>query len=101
MCTSLTTLHIPDGVTEIGWGAFKGCTSLTSLDIPDSVTKIRKDAFKGCKKLSITCATKEQEAMIRKSGFEGPINIAPQILTRQADLATVQAKGIPKKTPTV
>ena len=42
---------IPDGVTEIGWGAFKGCTSLKSIVIPNSVTKIGEDAFLGCTSL--------------------------------------------------
>ena len=42
---------IPDGVTEIGWGAFKGCTSLESIDIPNSVTEIGGRAFQGCTSL--------------------------------------------------
>ena len=39
---------IPDSVTEIGEGAFKGCTGLTSVIIPNSATEIRRRAFEGC-----------------------------------------------------
>jgi len=41
-------VHIPDGVTEIGYYAFNGCTGLTSINIPDSVTEIGSYAFDGC-----------------------------------------------------
>lgn len=30
-CQSLTSITIPNSVTEIGWGVFNGCTSLTSI----------------------------------------------------------------------
>ena len=33
-CPSLTSVVIPEGVTEIGDGAFKGCTGLTSIKVP-------------------------------------------------------------------
>ncbi len=39
---------IPEGVTEIGEGAFYCCTSLASVTIPEGVTAIGSDAFKGC-----------------------------------------------------
>ena len=39
---------IPNSVTEIGYGAFRGCTGLTSIDIPNSVTKIGELAFDSC-----------------------------------------------------
>ena len=39
---------IPDGVTEIGRGAFLGCKGLTSIEIPNSVLKIGERAFEEC-----------------------------------------------------
>ena len=33
-CTSLTSITIPNSVTEIGWGAFEGCTNLKAIYIP-------------------------------------------------------------------
>ncbi len=44
-CTSLTSIKIPDRVTEIGSYAFGGCSSLTSVEIPNSVTVIQETAF--------------------------------------------------------
>ena len=51
-CSGLTSLTLPSGVTEIGWGAFDGCKGLTSLTIPSSVTSIGKYAFYGCSGLT-------------------------------------------------
>ena len=51
VCTSLTSVTIPDGVTSIDEAAFWGCTSLTSVTIPDSVTSIKSKAFFNCTSL--------------------------------------------------
>ena len=51
-CTSLTSITIPDGVTSIGGYAFEGCISLTSITIPDSVTSIGARAFYNCSSLT-------------------------------------------------
>ena len=50
-CSSLSYVHIPEGVTSIGACAFGGCSSLTSLVIPNSVTAIEWGAFNACSSL--------------------------------------------------
>ncbi len=52
LCSNLTSITIPDGVTSIGQYAFRGCTSLTSITIPDSVTTIGGEAFQSCRSLT-------------------------------------------------
>ena len=45
--TTVTSVTIPDSVTEIKNHAFRECHFLRSLDIPDSVTYIGPEAFAG------------------------------------------------------
>jgi len=51
-CNSLTSVTIPDSVTNIGNCAFADCTSLISITIPDSVTSIGDYAFSYCTNLT-------------------------------------------------
>ena len=55
-CTGLTSINIPNSVTNIGNYAFDHCTGLTSINIPNSVTNIGTNAFYGCDNLTIICA---------------------------------------------
>lgn len=50
-CTALTSVTIPNSVTEIGTNAFES-TALTSVVIPDSVTIINGQAFSRCTALT-------------------------------------------------
>ena len=51
-CSSLSTIEIPESVTEIEYNAFKS-SGLTSVTIPDSVTTIEEKGFLiGCTKLT-------------------------------------------------
>lgn len=50
-CSSLTSVTIPNSVTSIGNYAFYYCTGLTSVTIPNSVTSIGESAFSGCTNL--------------------------------------------------
>ena len=51
-CTSLTSIIIPNSVTEIGKGAFQGCSSLTAIALSNSITSIGFCVFKDCKSLT-------------------------------------------------
>ena len=51
-CTGLTSIIIPDSVTRFGEGALEGCTSLTSITIPDNVTNIGNYTFRNCTDLT-------------------------------------------------
>ena len=51
-CDSLTSINIPNSVTNIGNKAFWGCESLTSINIPTSVTHIGNSAFSFCYSLT-------------------------------------------------
>ncbi len=54
-CKNLTSIELPNSVTELGMGVFYGCTVLTSATLPDNIKEIPINAFNSCKKLeSIT-----------------------------------------------
>ena len=50
-CTRLTNVTIGNGVVYISIRAFSGCSSLKDITIPDSVKEIGDDAFLGCSSL--------------------------------------------------
>lgn len=51
-CLNLESVVIPEGVTIIGYSAFRECESLSSIVVPDSVTEIAGDAFYVCTSLT-------------------------------------------------
>lgn len=53
-CSGLTSVWLPESVTNIEWSAFYGCSSMTSFIIPNSVTSIGGWALAGCRLTSIT-----------------------------------------------
>lgn len=51
-CIALTSITIPNSVTNIYAYAFSPCTDLTSITIPNSVTNIDYGAFNECTNLN-------------------------------------------------
>ncbi len=43
----ITSVDLPDGLEEIGDGAFKDCSKLCNVNIPESCTKFGASAFRG------------------------------------------------------
>lgn len=73
-CVNLTSIKIPDSVTDIGEYAFEGCTGLTSVTLGNSIVSIGTSAFDGCNALtSITIP--DSVIKIEKYAFCGCSNL--------------------------
>lgn len=67
--SGITSLVIPNSVTELGGGVFSGCKELKQIKLPNSITKIPAYAFANCTALeSITIP--EGVTVISDSAFE-------------------------------
>jgi hypothetical protein len=55
-CTGLTSIDIPNSVTEIAKDAFFGCTGLVAVEIPNSVTSSGVSIFSRCANLRFVVA---------------------------------------------
>ncbi len=71
-CDFLTSVTIPEGVTNISYFAFGYCDSLTSITISASVMSIRNYAFDDCASLAnVTFAENSQLKNIGHAAFRG------------------------------
>ena len=99
-CDSLTSINIPNSVTNIGNKAFWGCESLTSINIPTSVTHIGNSAFMWCDSLT-SIKIPNSVTSIGDSAFADcssltSINI-PNSVTNIGDWAFCGCKNLPSK----
>jgi hypothetical protein len=51
-CVDLLSVEMPNSITTIAESTFENCSSLTSISIPNSVTNIKNRAFYGCQDLT-------------------------------------------------
>lgn len=50
-CVDITSIILPDSLTDIGQYAFRNCSSLVYMAVPDSVTVLGNCAFQECENL--------------------------------------------------
>lgn len=51
-CTNMTSVSIPETVTDIYWSAFARCRSLASITLPSGITEINSSTFSECRSLT-------------------------------------------------
>jgi hypothetical protein len=84
-CNQITSVVLPDSITEIKAQSFKDCTSIASINIPNGVTIIEDHAFHCCQALTMinipgTVLT------IGESAFDECINLEYAILYEGLDI---------------
>ena len=67
----MTELTLPNSVTSIGTGAFRGCSGLTELTLSNSLTSIGEYAFKGCSGLAKITSLAEIPPVCGSGVFDG------------------------------
>ncbi len=78
---SVKEVVIPDTVTTIYGGAFKGCENLVSVDIPESVTKLGEyysdeGIFSGCKNLqNLTVPFVGKQSKTPQDDYQDPFGV--------------------------
>ena len=67
----LTSVTIPNSITDIWDGAFENCIGLTSITIPNSVTFIGQEAFYNCRGLTSVASEIEEPFSFGSYAFYG------------------------------
>lgn len=67
-CTLLTSIVIPDTVTDIFAEAFRNCTNLTKVTIGSGLIMFGDDLFRGCVSLEEIIVSEENEAFCSVDG---------------------------------
>ena len=69
--SDITSVVIPEGVTEISDSAFSGCASLVSVSLPKSLIRIGKNAFSGCTSLREVTLDNTRGLEVWQNAFNG------------------------------
>ncbi|MGN0649246.1 MAG: leucine-rich repeat protein [Oscillospiraceae bacterium] len=97
--TKLEKVSLPESLTSIGQGAFFGCISLKGVNIPSNITSLGLGAFEGCSSLqSINLTSKLTE--IPERTFSGCTSLntvtLPIYLTSIGKLAFGNCSSLPQ-----
>ena len=62
-CDQIVSIQLPDSLNKIGDSAFAYCINLEKIEIPDSVTEMEKSVFAGCERLESAHISENIEAL--------------------------------------
>ena len=93
-CYSLTTITIPNSVTEIGDWAICGCTSLTTINIPSSVAEIGNCAFWKCTAVTSVHCQRSTPPHLRGDSFDLSIYDTATLYVPKGSLDNYRSKDI-------
>ena len=93
-CSSLTSITLPESVTSIGGWAFENCSSLTSINIPEGVTSIGGYAFSSCSSLT-SIILPEGVTSIGSSAFYNCSSLIDVVLKSTTPPALTASSNIP------
>ena len=74
LCTSLTDIQLPEGLTTLGSRAFQNCVSLEGITLPESLTTLDFRTFDGCEKLGFVAIPSAMNS-IADSAFHNCPNV--------------------------
>ncbi|MBQ3614045.1 MAG: leucine-rich repeat protein, partial [Bacteroidales bacterium] len=70
-CSSLKSITVPEGITELPDYAFYGCNYLQTVNLPDSLDIIGTSAFEGCSRLRYVNSAFASLTTIQSRAFYG------------------------------
>lgn len=83
-CESLSSVILPDTVTQIGTSAFSNCIGLTSINIPNSVNYIGERAFYGCSSIR-NLSIPDNVGIIENEAFKSCANLMSIKMPKRMD----------------
>lgn len=97
--SGITSIDMPNTVTNIGKNAFYDCRELTNITIPNSVVNIGNSAFHGCS--GLTSITLPATAIVEQYAFIGCTAVSFVKLTGAGEMSVYSSKPWGNNTTTI
>ncbi len=91
-CTNLTTVTVPNTLSTLGGSAFEGCSSLTNFSIPTELRSIEPNAFSLCSSLTYLTIP-DRVVSIGNSSFFGCVGLTGASLPKSVNFIGEEAFG--------
>ena len=95
--SNLTSINIPNGITDIRYQTFSGCSALTSITIPSSLRSLDSYEFRYCSKLksiTFTATTVEEYCKSNVNSLFSLVYIRPYTISCSLLVAGEEVKDL-------